>query len=153
VHFNTNAIGSELVFRVDLPSAKSYNIRIAQGDTGNQNGQYLRLIDDATVFQTNSVADTGANEWFDANGVLRTSSEDWVNNNTPLEHAFTSTIFRVKMGGGGIGANWSLAHDSIEEVEVDAEADASIAYILPSVDYAFESTSNEFATFAISLPT
>jgi len=85
-------------FRVDLPSAGTYIIRLALGDAGGSGiGHALDLEDDTTVFASLSAV-PGTAEWEDASAVVRTSAADWVSNNVSIQHTFTSTIFRLDMG-------------------------------------------------------
>lgn len=88
-------------YRIDLPATGDYLIRGAFGDGSSQqlNAQ-IRFYDDATLFATPvGNATLNAGEWTDATGVVRTSEADWVNNNATLARTFTSTIFRIRIGG------------------------------------------------------
>lgn len=100
-------------FRVDLPATGSHGIQGAFGDQGFAQGPFtVELLDGATVFATpvNS-GSAGANQYFSANGTLRTSDANWVTNNPvagggadEITHTFTSTIFRVRITPSGSSA-------------------------------------------------
>ena len=92
--------GVQLTFRIDLDAAESKDIRAAFGNATNSSGyQYVQLLDDTTVIATiDQPTGESAGQWYDATGVLRTSSSDWVNNNAVLTHVFTSTILNIIIG-------------------------------------------------------
>ncbi len=103
-------------FRVDLDFAGNYVIEAAFGDDGAQHTDF-DLIDNTTVFKsvTGTAGATAAKEYLDANGIIRTSRTDWVNNNTSISRTFGSTIFKVKIIDDG-SANAILSHLKITSV-------------------------------------
>lgn len=112
--FSTNDVAT---FRIDLPSAGSYDIYLAIGDQASQHtNQTVELFD--TTSSLSLIVSNGdtlaADKYFDATGVLRTSSADWTTNNAKLTKTFATTILRVSIGpngrGGNTGDNNVIAH-------------------------------------------
>ena len=101
-------------FRITLPAAGAYYIRLAIGDIFAHGDQPVHVFDDATEFIT-ITGSNGANEWIDATNTLRTSAADWIANNTAVIRNFTSTTLNVQVGSSGTSAV-TIAHLSIEEV-------------------------------------
>lgn len=98
--FSTD-VETPALFRVDLPSAGDWTIRLALGDPSYaRSGQYLSVRDDNTEFATISGDTAAANRYLDATGVERTSPADWVTNNVALSRTFSSTILRLVFGDG-----------------------------------------------------
>lgn len=88
------------VFRVDLDSAVSHDIRVALGDVPSaQSYQYCDMRDTDTSFNEIDDTDgTAPGQWTDATSVTRTSESAWVNDNAAVTRVFTTTIFRVAIG-------------------------------------------------------
>ena len=103
----------------DLPEgAGTYDVRLALGE--DENAQTHRCLirdgDGGTTFATINAA-TGAAQWLDATGVLRTSASDWVSNNVALRCTFTGTQLALDLGNHSSGtASTFLAHVSLEFV-------------------------------------
>lgn len=107
-------------FRVDLVSAGSFDTWLAMGDAifgyaSNHVNPYAQIWDTTTNLFTPVAGDTsiGANEFYDATGVKRTSDTDWATNQAAKTLTFSTTIYRLHMaeppGGAGF-ANNCLAH-------------------------------------------
>lgn len=96
-------------FQVDLPSAGSYDIRLAVGDaiTG-QSLMNLVVLDNATPVITLASMTTSDAQWYDASGVLRTSAADWVANNVAVNCSFSSTTLFLQLGAAA--SNTTIAH-------------------------------------------
>ncbi len=114
--FHTNG-ASTTTFRVDLPSAGTYRIRLAAGDTAAAQAQRILIKDNTTTLAT-LAASTPANQWMDATGVVRTSYSDWTSNNASVDLTFSTTTLILECGdAGGSGSNaTSLSHFQFESV-------------------------------------
>lgn len=93
-------------YRIDLPSSGTYNVQAAFGDNAVAQGPFTATFQDTTtVLSTpvNNVSTSGADEFYDATGVQRTSHTDWVTNNAAKSLTFSTTIFRtvITFSGGG----------------------------------------------------
>lgn len=95
-----NSSGSAANYRLDLPSAGDYVIRMAIGDqAGGHANTVVELFDNVTSLgKIVNVGSTATDEFYDATGVKRTSDTDWVTNNATLTKTFASTILRVQIG-------------------------------------------------------
>lgn len=94
-------------YRIDLANG-NYTIRLAVGDNASQQlHQTVELLDGTTSLGVilNNADTVAADRYFDATGVLRTSSADWVANNAALSIAITSGILRIRCGPNGRAAN------------------------------------------------
>lgn len=110
MHFVNNG-GSAANFRIDLPAVGDYRIALAIGDASGANHNTVELFDDATSL--GAVVTNGANaggQFYDASGVLRTSSADWVTNEVEVAETFASTILRIKVGDPSAAGASCLAH-------------------------------------------
>jgi hypothetical protein len=92
--------GTTTTLTFTLPATGTYAISAAFGDQFGSETVNFDLLDNGTSFQNVSGSTGAANHWFDATGVLRTSSADWVSNNAPNNHTFTSTAFAVRWNTG-----------------------------------------------------
>lgn len=135
--FNNNDGRSPCTFRVDIPATGTYDIRIAAGRANASGGVlYLQCFDDVTSFidLTNGThtGNTGDN-YFDATGVLRTSTTNWVSGNVAVSRTFASTILRLKLGDPAHSASDAsyLAHISISQGAVATPQFSQRIYILP----------------------
>lgn len=99
-------------FRIDLPSAGSYLIRLAAGDYNYSSNTNATVYDDTTSVVSVTTATTAATRWRDATGVERTSVSDWNNNNAGSTQTFASTILRMSIGTGA--ANGQIAYLYVE---------------------------------------
>jgi len=87
--------------KIILPSAGDYDISLANGDASNATTQYVRIYDSATLLATISAGTSvAAGRFQDANGVIHTTSANWVSNNTPRRLTFSTTELRIEYGAG-----------------------------------------------------
>jgi hypothetical protein len=103
-------------FRLDLPAAGTYAVRLALGDASYaQPSLYCSLHDGATGALLASVAAGSATEdvsqYLDATGALRTNPADWRASNAAVSVAVTGTVpyLIVRLAEGGTGVT-SVAH-------------------------------------------
>lgn len=82
-------------FRIELPSAATYDVAAAFGDNSAGYNVHFQFLDNTTQFgSTIGPGYTGGAARFkDATNVERTSASDWVSNNALLTRAFSSTSF------------------------------------------------------------
>ena len=97
INFN-DAVTTNEDFRVDLPATGDFLIRLAMGDAANPQNPKIVLKDDTTVLDTLQTS-VGANEFYDATGVLRTQA-NWPGQNVAITRTFGSTILRGVIGDG-----------------------------------------------------
>jgi hypothetical protein len=105
-------------FQIDLPSAGTYDIRLAIGDASFANGTATAVTvrDNATDLITLTGLSPGAGQFYDATGVLRTSAADWVSNNAASTQVFASTTLYVVLNpGGAVASPTPFAHISIND--------------------------------------
>ena len=96
VHFDTNG---DAVFRIDLPSAGTYSVRLACGDTTASNSVGGLLKDDATTkitITTATLTSLGGAGAVDATDTWY-SRTNWPTSNTAVSVAFSSTICRFAL--------------------------------------------------------
>lgn len=86
-----------VTYRIDVPSAGSYNTRIAIGDSGFGHPLRCQIIDGTTTLSDCHAASSG-NEWIDATNVARTSESNWVNNNALFATTLSGAFVRFKFG-------------------------------------------------------
>lgn len=112
--FGTNIAST---FKIDLPAAGTYNIRIALGDDGaTQIGQGIQILDGATVLSTPVTypASTNTGTFDDATGT-NYSAANWPGNNTAVQLTFAGTTASFLLGGTGhAGESWAIASIYIE---------------------------------------
>lgn len=101
-------------FRLDLDFTGNYNIEAGFGDSAQQHTDF-EMIDNTTVFKSVTAGATGAGEFLDADGTVRTSRSDWVSNQMSISRNFGSTIFIVKIIDDG-ALNAVLSHLKITSV-------------------------------------
>lgn len=97
-------------YRMDLPAAGSYSIKLAAGDYSYASGIKVELFDSTTSLGVLASTSTTASARFrDATDVEHTAA-NWPANNNPATKTFASTILRAKVGstGGGGGVIASL---------------------------------------------
>lgn len=108
MHGQSNGVTADFGdFRVDLANG-NYLLALAIGDNAsNQTNQTVELFDGATSLGVvvNNGDTVAVDRFFDATGVLRTSSADWVTNNAVLAITITSGILRIRCGPNGRAAN------------------------------------------------
>ena len=85
-------------WRIDLPSAGQYTIRIGMGDEANPKSNYWRILDNATLLATFGPVATTAAQFADATGVVRTSIANWNSSNVAATYTFASTICLIELG-------------------------------------------------------
>ena len=104
VHFKSNT--AQATFRIDLPQAGTYAIRLAFGDYWYTTRNYWQIVDDATVLETvdKTGTESSANSFLDATGTAY-SAANWPTSNTPKEYTFNSTILRIVFAGNNVSAN------------------------------------------------
>lgn len=137
-----NALTADVgVYRMDLSaSGLSWDFRIAVGDHDNQcQNQTIELFDNVTSVGVivNNGDTLAPDKWFDATGVLRTSSADWIANNAPLTVTFASSILRIKFGPNGRGANTG-GNTEVGHVFVQASASGATPGLPNVVDTAVQ---------------
>lgn len=119
--------GGAFRFKIELPSAGDYLIRLAAGDPTTDIGTNVELFDSTTSLGVLcSGAPGAANSFRDATDVVHTAA-NWPANNNSAAHTFTTTncIFEL---GGGAGAFDAIAYFSVEAVDngaVDLLPDAT----------------------------
>jgi hypothetical protein len=91
IAYESNDGSHQRAFRVDLPTAGTYAIRLALGDaTSGQGYQYAQFRDDTTAFATIADTDgTAAANFDDATGTGY-SAAAWPGSNTAITHTFSS---------------------------------------------------------------
>lgn len=94
-------------FRLDLPSAGNYEVRLAMGDGVYASGAYWQLYDGVTLLATFSGATSGGH-FLDANGTDRTAAA-WPGSNTPVTFTFAGTQLILKMFSTGAQVS-AIAH-------------------------------------------
>lgn len=117
-HFVNNSGTGQHDFRFDLDNAVEHDVVAAFGDVNSSSPNYINLLDTTTSYKIiDEAGGHGSNEWWDANGVLRTSESDWVNNNVSISRVFTTTIARFRLGTPTDETGFSdVAHIRLDEV-------------------------------------
>lgn len=119
---------STTVFTVTLPAAADYKFRLALGDQGSSH------IENTVVFKDGSTPklsigpdDFGADEFFDATDVKRTSSTDWHNNNAQsAAFTFSGTTLNIEVASGPDYYMW--AHVEVERQGGGSSPDMSFLF-------------------------
>ena len=114
VHFNNSA--SSVDFRIDLPAVGNYRIHVGIYDAayGPANHKFA-LLDATTIFEnqlTNPQSST--NGPTDASGVQHADIATWIASENPVDHAFSSTIFRFRLAG--VSAIVVVSHIFVESI-------------------------------------
>jgi len=116
IGFIGNSSG-EIKWRIDLPAAGTYTIRLALGDQSATRNIFCRIFDNASVIATiaNGVSTGAGNAFVDATGTVRTTPTDWTTNNASITLSFTSTTCFIGIGDPlNFGADISaIAHFDI----------------------------------------
>ena len=108
---NTNRY---IQYRIDLPSAGTYNFRLAMGDASAALAvSYFELYDTSSLLSTQTdMSTSGANSFKDATGTEYTAA-NWPGSNTAVQVVFSTTICRLRVGA--TGSNFPrIAHFYIE---------------------------------------
>lgn len=115
--FIDNSTDPQHTWRVDLPAAGDYDIRLALGLQIIPSTIYAYIYDNATLLATIAAgAAPNTNEFVDANGVIRTAAA-WPAANTQRRLTFASTILRLTLGSPTSQSGLSsLAHLEIADV-------------------------------------
>lgn len=111
INFNTNT--GTWDFRVDLPSAGTYNIRLAMGDASYAAAVACDIVDGTTNLGTLTSGSTSAFNQFKDPTNTEYSAANWPGSNTAVSKTFSTTICRVRVGSAGSGSH-SIAHFYIE---------------------------------------
>lgn len=117
--FKSNALSPAYnEFRLLLPNAGQYNIRLAAGDFQNaRTNQRVRIIDSdgSTVLADINAASVPQFRYMDATGVVRTSDTDWLTNNAAASITFSGTTAYIRWGAHAGGSDLAmLNHVSFE---------------------------------------
>jgi hypothetical protein len=115
IHYQGNN-GTQSIFRYNLPASGSYTIDIALGDNNSaQAYQYLQIQDNTTpVVTLDQSSGTGAAEWYDATGTLRTSAANWVSGHVTITQSFSTAVARFVIGSPATQANsTTLSHIAV----------------------------------------
>jgi len=102
--------GAPVMLRVDLPSAGTYAVHVAQGDAG-AGGPFSGTV---RVYDTDGVrllaalmsgAVTAPDQYIDATGAVRTSAADWkANEQAPLVTVSGPTVW-IRIGADATSGN------------------------------------------------
>lgn len=117
-YINASALAGN--FQLDLP-AGTYQVRMALGDHFAQTGMQAAIYNfpGSTLLATViSGSDSGADQYYDATGVLRTSAADWKTNNAAAVVTVTGTGLVIRIAdssAGGVGYT-ALAHLHVTSV-------------------------------------
>lgn len=121
ISYKSNSDGlAQSVFRVDLPAAGQYSVRLSMGDhDGPQAFLYCQILDGATPLLTiNDVAGTAANVFDDATQTQYTAA-NWPGSNSPVTVAFVGTTLNLKIGYPTVQVSSStLTHLFISQLPV-----------------------------------
>lgn len=117
MHFQTG--GTAAQYKILLPSAGNYTIRVACGDYDNSQNVTIEVFDDVTSKGVLCSGTTsGADKFKDSTNTEYTSTT-WPGSNTAATITFASTTCILKMP---TGANYTLAH-----LYIDAEGGGASA--------------------------
>jgi hypothetical protein len=103
-------------YRIDLPAAGTYNIRMAAGDASFGNSTQWSIMDNTTLLATVTTGSVAAGSFKDANDVTHTAA-NWPANNTPRALTFTTTALFIR---ADTASNNALAHFYIEAASAGA---------------------------------
>jgi hypothetical protein len=99
-------------YRIDLPSAGSYNVRAAFGDMSSASDTKWSLLDTTTTLVTLATGtNSSAGSFKDATDTLRTAAA-WPSSNAAVTQTFGTTILRVR-GSSAVTFNY-IAHVYVE---------------------------------------
>lgn len=151
MHMQTNT-GTQRDFRIDLPVAGKWLLRLGIGDASNaQAYQYVQIRDTSTVLATiDDTNGTGVGEFLDATGAQHTSAANWVANEAGLLLTFATTILNIRAGSPAAQSNsTTLATIGLQRVLAEPPPGASKPRLemLDSGDGDFPSELNPLAWF------
>jgi hypothetical protein len=110
--------GVDAVFRIDLPAAGNYELRLAFGDVSFGQGYLRAEILDGSTSRALIVQPigSGGEQFIDASGVTRNMS-DWPSMNTPITVAMSGTVLNIRLGSIDSQVDASkIAHLHIKKV-------------------------------------
>jgi hypothetical protein len=117
LNYTTNATGG-VEFRVDLPAAGTYAVRLAIGDPAfAQIGQYVSICDgvNGPILATVATGQTAAG-FIDATGVTRAGPDVWKASNEPVQVVTSGPVLTIRIGDSPDGNNTCLSHLEIRSV-------------------------------------
>ncbi len=88
-------------FRIDLPQAGTYKLRIAIGDLFFAQGPQQVLVKDNSTTLVTLTGFSNGDNFIDASNVSRLVA-DWPTQNVGVNFVFSSTIANFTMNGGGL---------------------------------------------------
>lgn len=99
------------VFRVDLPAAGTYPVKLAVGDASSAQAlQYYKIQDGSTVLTTvDDTSGTASNGFDDATGTEYTAA-NWPGSNTAYSAVMTGTALKILIGENKLTGSTTLAH-------------------------------------------
>lgn len=112
---NFISAGNFMLFRVDLPAAGSYWVRLAMGDQAGTAvvSEPLEIRDTTTVLTTFNGASVSPPDWYDATNT-NYSAANWPTSNTRISQTFSTTIFRLYTNAGPFTPTF-MSHIEIEQ--------------------------------------
>lgn len=118
---------SEYIFRVDLPAAGDYSIRLGAGDAGNlgSNPVFFAVRDTTTDLITQS--QTTPTGFLDASLVDRTTAALWKSNNVAVTKTFSTTIFRFACKRPTSGSS-CIAHIKITQAATSSSGTDGLTF-------------------------
>jgi hypothetical protein len=96
-HFSSQP--TKVTYRIDLPAAGAYKIRLAAGDASNAARSDVELFDTVTSLGTLASGATALGGFDDATNTEYTAA-NWPGSNTQAAKTFASTICRLTLGDG-----------------------------------------------------
>lgn len=106
---NTAAVA---MYRIDLPAAGSYNVRLAAGDAQYSASVQVELFDDNASIGVMASGSLSAGSFMDATGATL-SSANWPSQNAAITKSFASTTCRIGVGSSAAN-NKVISHFYIE---------------------------------------
>lgn len=100
-------------FRIDVPTAGTYSVRVALGDPSNAFGGCLAVFDGTTLrstIATNLMVPAGSAA--DATGTVYTDA-NWPSSNSPISVVVSGTIMRFRLGSSTCSLISTLQHISL----------------------------------------
>lgn len=121
IAFRTNSTAGVNKWRIDLPSAGQYTVRVAMGDHDNPRTNILyRILDNTTAISTvgSPGVATVADGFADAQGNAWGSEAAWISSNVAVTGTWATTTFFLEIGdASGINGDISVvAHLDIVQV-------------------------------------
>jgi hypothetical protein len=94
-------------FQVDLPSAGTYDLSLAMGDSANQSGMTFTVKDNGSTVASYGPLNTSGADFYDATSTLYVFSA-WPGSQAPVNLTFSSTVFQFLLGSAT--SNSTIAH-------------------------------------------